>query len=103
LKLKIDENLPADCAGILIQAGLQAESVAEEGMTGADDSALAAASRSEGRVLITLDLDFANIRAYPPADHAGIIVLRPKRQEKQSVLELVQRSALVLAHRSACW
>lgn len=99
MKRKIDENLPADCAGILIQGGLQAETVAEEGMTGADDSALAAASRSEGRILITLDLDFANIRAYPPADYAGIIVLRPKRQDKRSVLELVQRSALVLVNR----
>jgi predicted nuclease of predicted toxin-antitoxin system len=99
LKLKIDENLPAECAEILVQGGLQAETVADEGMTGADDPALAAASRSEGRILVTLDLDFANIRAYPPADYAGIIVLRPKRQDKHSVLDLVHRFALVLVNR----
>ena len=80
-------------------AGLQADTVADEGMTGADDSKLAAASRSEVRVLVTLDLDFANIRAYPPADYAGIVVLRPKRQDKPSVLDLVRRLALVLVNR----
>jgi len=99
LKLKIDENLPAECAEILNHGGLHADTVADEGLTGADDSKLAAESRSEGRVLVTLDLDFANIRAYPPAEYAGIIVLRPKRQDKQSVLALVHRFALVLVNR----
>lgn len=98
MKLKIDENLPAECAGILSRGRLRADTVADEGLTGADDAALAAKTRSEGRVLVTLDLDFANIRAYPPAEYAGIIVLRPKKQDKQSVLELVHRLALVLVN-----
>jgi predicted nuclease of predicted toxin-antitoxin system len=76
LKLKIDENLPAECAGMLSHDDLQAETVADEGLTGVDDSTLAATSRSEARILVTLDLDFANIQAYPPAESAGIIVLR---------------------------
>jgi hypothetical protein len=42
LKLKIDENLPAECAEILSRGGLQADTVADEGLTGADNSALAA-------------------------------------------------------------
>ena len=83
MKLKVDENLPVECAEILNHGGLQADTVTGEGLTGADDSTLAAASRSEGRVLVTLDLDFANIRAYPPVEYAGIIVLRPKRKDKQ--------------------
>jgi len=72
------KNLPAECAEILGHGGLQADTVADEGLVGADDSALAAASRSEGRILVTLDLDFANIPAYPPAEYAGIIVLHPR-------------------------
>ena len=100
MKLKIDENLPAECARILSHGGLQADTVADEGLTGADDSVLAAGSRSEGRVLVTLDLDFANILAYPPADYGGIIVLRPKRQDKPSVFALVHRLALALVNRS---
>ena len=100
MKLKIDENLPVECAEILSDAGLEADTVGGEHLTGTEDSVLAAKSRSEGRVLVTLDLDFANIRAYPPAEYAGIIVLRPKRQNKQSVLALVQSFILVLANRA---
>jgi hypothetical protein len=81
LKLKIDENLPSECAEILRDGGFEADTVADEHLTGAEDSAIAVRSQAEGRVLITLDLDFANIRAHPPAEYAGIIVLRSKRQE----------------------
>jgi predicted nuclease of predicted toxin-antitoxin system len=82
LKLKIDENLPSECAAILRDGGFEADTVADERLTGAEDSTRAASSRVEGRVLITLDLDFANIRAYPPPEYAGIIILRPKGTAK---------------------
>jgi predicted nuclease of predicted toxin-antitoxin system len=99
LRLKIDENLPSECAEVLRDGGFEADTVADERLTGAEDSVIAVRSRAEGRVLITLDLDFANIRAYPPAEYAGIIVLRSKRQDKRVVLALVHRVALVLANR----
>ena len=100
MKLKIDENLPNECAEILRSVGFEADTVANERLTGAEDSAIVVRCRAEGRVLITLDLDFANIRAYPPAEYAGIIVLRSKRQDKHAVLALVQRIALVLTNRA---
>jgi predicted nuclease of predicted toxin-antitoxin system len=96
----VDENLPAECAGILSYGGLHADTVADEDLTGADDAVLAARCQSEGRALVTLDMDFSNIRAYPPAEHAGIIVLRPRSQDKRSVLALVRRIALVLVTRT---
>jgi hypothetical protein len=46
--------------------------------------------KREGRALITLDLDFADIRHYPPEAYAGIIVLRPPSQDIPAVLRLVQ-------------
>jgi hypothetical protein len=48
-------------------------------LSGAEDATIAVRCRTEGRILITLDLDFANIRAYPPAEYAGIIILRSKK------------------------
>jgi len=48
---------------------------------------------------MTLDLDFANIQAYPPSTHAGIIVLRLKKQDKHAVLDLVARIVPVLKMR----
>ena len=49
---------------------------------------------------MTLDLDFANIRAYPPGEHAGVIVLRVKHQDKATVLEYVRRLAAALTRRN---
>lgn len=100
MKLKIDENLPGECAEILRDGGFEADTVADEILTGADDSAIAVRSRAEGRALITLDLDFANIRAYPPAEYDGIIILRSKRQDKHTVLALVHGIVLILANRA---
>jgi len=56
-------------------------------------------SRSEDRVLVTLDLDFADIRSYPPGEHSGIIVLRLKSQDKATVLSYVRRLTRALANR----
>ena len=100
MKFKIDENLPAESAETLRQSGFVADTVADENLSGSDDEAVVARSRLDDRVLVTLDLDFANIRAYPPGEHSGIIVLRLKRQDKSTVLRYVRRLATALANRS---
>ena len=100
MNFKIDENLPAEAAEILRSVGFVADTVADENLGGAKDETVAAASRLEGRILVTLDLDFANIRAYPPGEHAGIIVLRIKRQDKATVLAYVRRLATALTRRN---
>jgi hypothetical protein len=41
---------------------------------------------NEDRAIVTLDLDFADIRAFPPASTAGMIVLRVHDQSRSSVL-----------------
>ncbi len=48
----------------------------EENLAGEDDEVLLQQAIRQGRVLITNDLDFCNIRHYPPSDHCGIIVLK---------------------------
>jgi predicted nuclease of predicted toxin-antitoxin system len=48
VKFKIDENLPAEAAGILVSAGFDAHTVEEEHLSGADDDTVASTSRSEG-------------------------------------------------------
>jgi predicted nuclease of predicted toxin-antitoxin system len=100
LKLKIDENLPSECAVLLRTAGFEADTVVDERLAGSDDTAITNRFQAEGRVLVTLDLDFGNIHAYPPSRHAGIVVLRPKRQDKRTVLTLMQRVLLALTNRA---
>jgi hypothetical protein len=41
--------------------------------------------------MVTLDTHFANIRAYPPENYSGLIVLRLARQDKPHVLEVIRR------------
>ena len=94
MKLKIDENLPVECATLLRKAGFEADTVFDQNLAGADDLSVVRRSRDDDRVLITLDMDFSNIQAYPPSEHAGIIVLRPKRQDKRLLLRLIERTAL---------
>lgn len=91
MNFKIDENLPAEVANLLISAGHDAETVFDEGLVGADDQNIIEVCTSENRALVTLDLDFSNVRAYPPSDHSGLIVLRLRRQDKQHVLKVVSQ------------
>ena len=96
LKFKVDENLPTEAAGLLVGAGYDAVTVGDQRMTGQPDENLGAVCQSEGRALVTLDLDFADIRAYPPSGYAGIIVLRLARLDKPRVLSVLQRLLPVL-------
>ena len=82
MKFKIDENLPIEIADILIHAGHDALTVFDEALIGEMDSTIALVCRQEKRVLLTLGLDFADIRTYPPHHYAGIIVVRSKHQDK---------------------
>lgn len=88
MRFKIDENLPVEVAELLRSSGHDADTVVEEHASGAVDPALAALCKREGRGLITLDRGFADIRAYPPAEYQGIVVLRPDRQDRITVLRL---------------
>ena len=77
MRAKLDENLPVEAAELLRMAGWECDSVCDEGLAGADDPEVAAACQAGARVLFTLDLDFGDIRAYPPSEYVGIVVLRP--------------------------
>jgi predicted nuclease of predicted toxin-antitoxin system len=90
MRFKIDENLPKESKALLTRANHDAVTVNDERMGGGSDPDLAAVCKSEGRVIVTLDLDFADIRTYRPAEHPGIVVLRPMRQAKSHVLKLLQ-------------
>ena len=99
-KFKLDENLPIEAAPLLRDAEYDTATILDQQMTGVPDSTVASICKEEDRVLVTLDLDFADIRLYRPADHAGIIVLRLTRQCKQNVLDLIERFIPVLGRES---
>ncbi|MBE2221158.1 MAG: DUF5615 family PIN-like protein [Anaerolineae bacterium] len=91
MKFKIDENLPIEIATLLRDAGYDAKTVLDQMLGGKPDFTIAEICQEEERVILTLDLDFADIRAYPPSDYAGLIVFRLSQQDKFHVLHVCQR------------
>jgi predicted nuclease of predicted toxin-antitoxin system len=89
MKFKTDENLPTEAADLLRSAGHDAVTVGEQRLGGAVDSTVGSVCQREGRVLVTLDLDFADIRTYPPSHYPGFVVLRLSRQDKAGVLRVM--------------
>jgi len=80
MRFKIDENLPFEVATLLCEASHDASTVFGQQLSGSGDPNVAAVCRAERRALVTLDTDFADIRTYPPAQYAGLVVLRLRRQ-----------------------
>jgi len=91
MKFKIDENLPIELATLLQNEGYDASTIYSEDLKGAKDPTVIAVCQQEQRVLITLDLDFADIKTYPPKDYAGIIVLRVYKQDKPYLISFFQK------------
>ena len=87
MRFKVDENLPDEVCQLLSRAGHDATSVSQQGLGGAADARLYRLCQDERRVLITLDVDFANVQAYDPKSSAGVIVLRLARQDRQRVFD----------------
>ena len=88
MRVKLDENLPVQLKALFTASGHDAATVVDEGMGGAPDAEITSACIAEERVLITLDLDFADIRTYPPGEHSGIVVLRLPSAVRDAVLEV---------------
>ena len=95
MKVKLDENLPASLGDLFVPYGHDVDTVIAEDLVGHPDSDLAAAALAEGRLLITLDKGFGDIRAYPPGTHPGILVLR---LADESAVAIRQAITEVLAH-----
>lgn len=76
MRIKLDENLPAVLSRDLANLGHDVQTVPQQGLAGHADSPVWHAAQSEGRFLITQDLDFSDIRRFTPGSHAGLLLVR---------------------------
>jgi predicted nuclease of predicted toxin-antitoxin system len=92
MKFTLDEHLPAELADDLRQAGHDATTVMEQGLSGIDDAALMRVVQAESRVMLTMDKGIANVIAFPPASFAGIVLFRPHQTGRGAVLQFVRHN-----------
>jgi predicted nuclease of predicted toxin-antitoxin system len=92
MRFLVDANMPRSRLALLADLGHTGEHAGDIGLGNAPDSRIAARARSTGAALLTRDLDFADIRHYPPADYQGILVLRmPDDAVAQAIVNLLRR------------
>ena len=91
MRFKIDENLPTEAAGLLTAVGHDALTIHDQQMVGQPDPQVASICRTEQRVLVTLDLDFSDIRTYPPGSRSGVLVIRLGHQSPRMIRRAVHR------------
>jgi len=101
LRFKLDENIPGEAVALLRGAGHDVRTALEQELGGHLDEQVIRACRDEARVLVTLDLDFGDIREYPPESHDGVWVLRPAVQSIGVLLEMLTHALEVAGHELA--
>jgi hypothetical protein len=99
VRFKLDENLPVELLEDLRAAGHEADGLHDEGLIGAPDDAVLDLVRRERRVLLTLDKGIADVRAYPPKAHAGIVLFRPPAAGRGTTLLFVRRHLASILER----
>jgi predicted nuclease of predicted toxin-antitoxin system len=100
VRFKIDENLPPEASILLRKSGHDSLTVWDQGLQGRPDTHIATVCQEERRILITLDLDFADIRTYPPNQYCGLIVMRLSNQSRTHVLRILQGLLPILKHET---
>ncbi len=94
MKLKLDENLGKRLVSSFQGAGHDAVTAGDQRLSGSADRDLIHHCRNEERVLVTLDLDFANPFIFRPSQFRGIAVLRPIEPVSSRELEALCRTLI---------
>jgi len=91
MQIKLDENLPAALVDLLREFGHDAETSPDEGLTGQADDAIWAAASTGGRLLMTQDLDFSDMRKFAPGTHPGILLIRLDRPSRAAIVDRIRQ------------
>ena len=92
----LDENLSPRQAQLLREDGFDALAAAEAGLSGQPDTDVRDHAVASGRILVTLDADFANLLRFPTAGTPGVIRLRVHPPTEQAIRQLLLRALAAL-------
>ncbi len=101
MNFKLDENLGRTIQEVFLRRGYDCQTVREQRLGGASDPNVLNAAVSEGRILVTMDHDFGNILAYPPARTSGVAIISvPGRVTKPLLVSLVEALLTALQQKA---
>ena len=95
--------MPARLASVFAQHGHDVGTVVEQGLAGHPDSEVWEAAKSEGRMLITQDLDFSDIRPFEPGTHPGLILVSLREPGANELLKKVGAVAGEISMWAGCF
>lgn len=89
MRIKLDENLPAELVDDLAALGHDVDSVESERLAGQPDPVVAAAAQRVERVLFTLDKGLGDVRRFPPRLYHGLVLFRLRQGGRRAVRQAV--------------
>lgn len=101
MRFLLDANMPRSALVALRAFGHTADHVRDIGLGDATDDQIAASAADAAATLVSRDLDFADVRRFPPQDTQGILVLRlPDDTRADEIAAVMTRflSTTMVAH-----
>ncbi len=96
MKLFLDENLSPRDSAELRSNGYDACGAVEVWLSGATDEQILHFAVENGRILMTLDADFANIIRFPPEQTHGVVRLKVHPPTEGNIRHVIRRALLAL-------
>lgn len=100
MSILLDQCVPRKFARLLKEWGYEATLLQSHTKSDAPDESVIQKAQELDAVLLTVDLDFANILDYPPKDYAGIVVLRYQPEDEAEITATLKQ-ALKDLHRES--
>ena len=98
MRFLVDMNLATEVAAWLRSQGHEAVHLRELGLQELGDAAVLAKAMAEKRVVLSFDLDFADIAATAAGAHAGVVLFRLRSAQTARIID---RLRTVLASSAA--
>jgi predicted nuclease of predicted toxin-antitoxin system len=96
MNFKLDENFGRRTASLFQEFGHEADTVVDEGLSGAPDNYLYQICCEQSLCLVSLDLDFSDVVRFPPRQCGGIVVIRCPRNPSLRLVEQMMRQFLAV-------
>ena len=76
MRFLLDADVPRSTAVVLSKLGHQVVDLRDTGLGGATDKEVIKYAKDNNLILVTRDVEFANVLRYPMGSHVGVVVLR---------------------------